>query len=40
MDRGCNDIVWGENDVKLFGIKIDNELKFDSNIPNICRLVD
>ena len=32
-------MVWEENNVKLSGIKIDNELKFDSNIPNICRLL-
>ena len=28
-------MVWEENDVKLSGITIDNELKFDSYISNI-----
>ena len=30
------DIVWEENEVKLLRITIDNELKFDSDILNIC----
>ena len=30
------DMVWEENKVKLLGITIDNEVKFDSHILNIC----
>ena len=30
------DIVWEENEVKLLRVTIDNELKFDSDILNIC----
>ena len=29
-------MVWEENKVKLIGITINNELKFDSYILNIC----
>ena len=28
--------VWKKNQVKLLGIKIDNELKFDNYITKIC----
>ena len=28
---------WGKNQVKLLGITIDNELKFDDHITKICR---
>ena len=28
---------WGKNQVKLLGITIDNELKFDDHIIKICR---
>ena len=28
-------MVWGENEVKLLGVAIDNELKFDSHISNM-----
>ena len=33
LDR---DIVWGSNDVKLLGITLDNNLKFDKHVSNIC----
>ena len=29
--------VWKKNQVKLLGIAIDNELKFDDHITKICR---
>ena len=28
--------VWESNDVKLLGITLDNNLKFDRHVPNIC----
>ena len=28
--------IWEENEVKLLGIKIDNELKFDNHVTDIC----
>ena len=30
------DIVWESNDVKLLGITVDNNLKFDKHVSNIC----
>ena len=33
LDR---DIVWESNDVKLLGIKLANNLKFDKHVSNIC----
>ena len=30
------DKIWESNNVKLLGAKIDNELKFDEHISNIC----
>ena len=33
LDR---DIVWESNDVKLLGITLDNSLKFDKHVSNIC----
>ena len=33
LDR---DIVWESNDVKLLGITLNNELKFDKHVSNIC----
>ena len=30
------DIVWESNDVKLLGITLDNQLKFDKHMSNIC----
>ena len=33
LDR---DIVWESNDVKLLGITLDNNLKFDKHVFNIC----
>ena len=33
LDR---DIVWESNDVKLLGITLDNNLKFDKHLSNIC----
>ena len=29
-------MVWEENEVKILGITINNELKFDRHISNIC----
>ena len=28
--------IWESNEVKLLGVIIDNKLKFDSHIANIC----
>ena len=33
LDR---DIVWESNDVKLLGITLGNNLKFDKHVSNIC----
>ena len=33
LDR---DIVWESNDVKLLRITLDNNLKFDKHVSNIC----
>ena len=33
LDRN---IVWESNDVKLLGITLNNELKFDQHVSNIC----
>ena len=33
LDRG---IVWESNDVKLLGITLDNNLKLDKHVFNIC----
>ena len=33
LDR---DIVWESNDVKLLGITLHNNLKFDKHVPNTC----
>ena len=30
------DIVWESNDVKFLGITIDNNLRFDKHVSNIC----
>ena len=30
------DIVWESNDTELFGVTIDNNLKFDKHVSNIC----
>ena len=30
------DIVWGSNDVELLGVTIDNNLRFDKHVSNIC----
>ena len=30
------DMIWENRTVKLLGITIDNELKFDENLTNIC----
>ena len=30
------DIVWESNDIELFGVTIDNNLRFDKNVSNIC----
>ena len=31
-----NDKIWESNEDKLLGVTIDNKLKFDSHIANIC----
>ena len=36
LDR---DIVWESNDVMLLGIILDNNLKFDKHVSNICSKV-
>ena len=36
----CKDIVSEENEVILLGIAINNELKFDSHISNMCSKAD
>ena len=33
LDR---DILWDRNDAKLLGITLDNNLKFDKHVSNIC----
>ena len=33
---GHRDIVWESNDVKRLGITLNNNLKFDKQVPNIC----
>ena len=33
LDR---DIVWESNDVKILGITLDNDLKFDKHVSNMC----
>ena len=33
LDR---DIVWESNDVKFLGITLNNKLKFDKHVSNIC----
>ena len=33
---GHRDIVWESNDVKRLGITLNNNLKFDKHVPNIC----
>ena len=30
------DIVWESNDVELLGVTIDNNLRFDKHVSNIC----
>ena len=35
-----NDLIWESKTVKLLGITIDNELKFDEHISNICKKAD
>ena len=30
------DMIWEANSVKLLGVTIDNELKFDNHVLNIC----
>ena len=30
------DIVWESNDVELLMVTIDNNLRFDKHVPNIC----
>ena len=31
-----NEMIWEENNVKLLGIQIDSQLKFDNHVQNIC----
>ena len=35
--RVGNDLIWESRTIKLLGITIDNELKFDVHISNICK---
>ena len=32
----CQDIVWENNDVELLKVTIDNNLRFDKYVSNIC----
>ena len=32
-----NDIIWESNTVKLLGITINNQLKFNEHVLNICK---
>ena len=34
--RVGNDIIWEDKEVKLLGVTIDNELKFNSHVTVIC----
>ena len=34
------DIVWESNDVELLGVTIDNNLRFDKHVSNICLKVN
>ena len=36
MGKLDRDLVWEDNDVKLLGITLDNDLKFDKHVSNIC----
>ena len=33
----CDDQIWESRTVKLLGVTIDNELKFDECISNVCK---
>ena len=35
--RVGNDLIWESRTIKLLGITIENELKFDVHISNICK---
>ena len=35
-DKIVNNITWGKRTVKLLGITINNELKFDGHLCNVC----
>ena len=39
VELGKN-LIWESKEVKLLGVTIDNELKFESHIMNICRKVN
>ena len=30
------DIVWKRNDIKLLGVTVNNNLRFDNHLSNIC----
>ena len=34
----CNDIIWESRTVKLMGVTLDDELKFDENLSNVCLI--
>ena len=36
MGKLDRDLVWEGNYVKLLGITLDNDLKFDKHVSNIC----
>ena len=36
MESNSKDKIWEDTEVKLLGIAIDNSLKFDTHINNIC----
>ena len=37
LDRS---VVWESNDIKLLGITLDNNVKFDKHVSNICSKVN
>ena len=34
------DLIWESNDVKLLGVTIDRDLKFDQHVLNLCSKVN
>ena len=36
MGKYREDLIWESNDVKLFGVTIDRDLKFDKHVLKLC----